>query len=249
MRRDERRVAIKMFRTLADPYRSAMVEQFAKAPPSIASLATRDPRRGRDAVTLPPSLPFAGGPLYAGAFWVTFVVWETAELGLNARRRAPAVDRRDRGSFRLLVVTLGTAFALDFACVYLFPSAAIIRAARTAFVAGLGCVAAGTALRWYAVATLGHYFTVDVATRASQPVIDAGPYRLIRHPAYAGTLLALLGFALALGNGIGLLAMLLLALAAFAYRIAVEEAALLAALGEPYARYRRRTWRLIPGLV
>jgi protein-S-isoprenylcysteine O-methyltransferase Ste14 len=36
---------------------------------------------------------------------------------------------------------------------------------------------------------------------------------------------------------------------AFAYRIAVEEAALLFALGEPYARYMRRTWRIIPLLA
>jgi hypothetical protein len=33
---------------------------------------------------------------------------------------------------------------------------------------------------------------------------------------------------------------------AFGYGIAVEEAALLSELGEPYARYMRRTSRLIP---
>ena len=36
--------------------------------------------------------------------------------------------------------------------------------------------------------------------------------------------------------------------AAYAYRISVEEAALLAALGEPYQQYVRRTRRLIPFL-
>jgi protein-S-isoprenylcysteine O-methyltransferase Ste14 len=121
--------------------------------------------------------------------------------------------------------------------------------ARTLFVVGICCVVAGTALRWYAAATLGRYFTVDVVAQASQPVVDVGPYRYIRHPAYAGLLLALIGFALALGNWAGLLAMLLLLGSAFGYRIAVEEAALLATLGEPYARYMRRTWRLIPYLI
>ena len=47
---------------------------------------------------------------------------------------------------------------------------------------------------------MGRYFTVDVASEASQPVIDVGPYRLVRHPSYAGILLALFGFALTLGN-------------------------------------------------
>jgi protein-S-isoprenylcysteine O-methyltransferase Ste14 len=117
---------------------------------------------------------------------------------------------------------------------------------RTVFAAGVCCVLAGTALRRYAVATLGRYFTVDVATEASQPVIEAGPYRLIRNPAYTGLLLSLFGFGLALGNWAGLAAMLVLPSAAFTYRIAVEEAALLSTLGDPYARYMRRTWRLIP---
>jgi protein-S-isoprenylcysteine O-methyltransferase Ste14 len=140
------------------------------------------------------------------------------------------------------------AIALDFACALLLPSAGMASAARTLFVVGICCVVAGTALRWYAVVTLGRYFTVDVVTQASQPVVDVGPYRYIRHPAYAGLLLALIGLALALGNWAGLLAMLLLPGSAFGYRIAVEEAALLSTLGEPYARYMRRTWRLIPYL-
>ena len=43
--------------------------------------------------------------------------------------------------------------------------------------------------------------------------------------------------------------MLVLPAAAFAYRIRVEEAALLSTLGESYARYMHRTWRLIPYLI
>ncbi len=62
-------------------------------------------------------------------------------------------------------------------------------------------------------------------------------------------LLALIGFGLALSNWAGLVAMVVLPGAAFGYRIAVEEEALLSTLGEPYARYMRRTWRLIPYLI
>ncbi len=195
------------------------------------------------------SLPFSGEPLYVATFWAAFVLWNGAELVLNAKQRSAPSDTRDRGSFRLLVLILGIAFSLDFAFVFLLPGAAIVSAARMAFAVGIFCVVVGTAFRWYAVATLGRYFTVNVATQASQPVIDVGPYRYIRHPAYAGSLLALIGFALALGNWAGVLAMLILPGGAFGYRIAVEEVALLSALGEPYSRYMRRTWRLIPGLL
>ncbi len=118
-----------------------------------------------------------------------------------------------------------------------------------AFGVGICCILAGTALRWYAVATLGRYFTVNVATEPSQPVIDAGPYRRVRHPAYAAMLLALLGIALALGNWPGLLVMVILPASGFAYRIGVEEAALLSTLGDAYHRYMRRTWRLIPYVI
>jgi protein-S-isoprenylcysteine O-methyltransferase Ste14 len=37
-----------------------------------------------------------------------------------------------------------------------------------------------------------------------------------------------------------------LLLVAYAYRIRTEERMLLDALGEPYAEYRRRSWRLVP---
>jgi protein-S-isoprenylcysteine O-methyltransferase Ste14 len=195
------------------------------------------------------TLAFSGAPFYVAAFWAGFVLWNGAEFILNTKRRSANSDTRDRGSFRLLAATFGIAFILDFAFTLLLPSATIASASRPMFIAGMCFVLVGTALRWYAVGTLGNYFTVEVATRASQPVIELGPYRCIRHPAYAGLLLALIGFALALGNWAGVLAMLILPGSAFGYRIAVEEAALLSELGEPYARYMRRTWRLIPGLI
>jgi protein-S-isoprenylcysteine O-methyltransferase Ste14 len=195
------------------------------------------------------SLPFGGWPLYVWVFWATFALWQLAEMALNVMPRGTSQARRhDRGSLGLVFLSLWMALWIDFASALLLPSAAI-PAARTVFWIGIGCVLVGTGLRWYAVTTLGRYFTVDVVTQASQPVIDVGPYRCIRHPSYAGLLLALVGFALSLGNWAGLLAILLLPGSAFGYRIAVEEAALLSTLGEPYGRYMRRTWRLIPYLI
>ena len=67
-------------------------------------------------------------------------------------------------------------------------------------------ILAGIAFRAYAVRTLGRYFTNDVAVSADQPVIQAGPYRLIRHPAYTGTLLSALGVGLGMTNWLSLIA-------------------------------------------
>ena len=118
----------------------------------------------------------------------------------------------------------------------------------------------GTAFRWYCVSVLGKYFTFDVATHRGQVLIEAGPYRYIRHPSYSGAqwrplavapsgaLLTLLGFGLALGNWAGLVVVLSCMGFAYAYRIPVEEAALVSALGETYKQYQKRTWRLLPYL-
>jgi protein-S-isoprenylcysteine O-methyltransferase len=194
-------------------------------------------------------LPLGGQSFYVATFWTAFVLWNGAEMFLDVTRRSEPSSARDRGSFKLLVASIAIAFALDFAFPLLLPGAAIASASRPMFILGIACVAAGSALRWYAVVILGRYFTVNVAAQAAQPLVEFGPYRCIRHPAYAGSLLALIGFALAFGNWAGVLATLIVPGSAFGYRIVVEEAALLSELGDRYARYMRRTWRLIPGLV
>ena len=79
-------------------------------------------------------------------------------------------------------------------------------------------------------------------------LVTSGPYRYVRHPGYAGSLLAALGIGVALGNLLSLAAMFLLPLVALLRRIAVEEAALEAALGERYREYARSTRRLVPGV-
>ena len=59
--------------------------------------------------------------------------------------------------------------------------------------AGLVLFAAGLSLRWYSVVYLGRLFTYDVAIAADHRVVDSGPYRYIRHPAYSGSLLTFVG--------------------------------------------------------
>ena len=109
-------------------------------------------------------------------------------------------------------------------------------------------MAAGIAFRWYSILVLGKSFTVDVATRPEQRVVESGPYRLIRHPSYTGSLLTLLGVLLCCVNWLSLLAMAI-GIAGYAYRIRVEEAALAEGLGDEYRDYMRRTRRLIPFIV
>ncbi|HEY6903143.1 MAG TPA: isoprenylcysteine carboxylmethyltransferase family protein [Candidatus Acidoferrales bacterium] len=116
------------------------------------------------------------------------------------------------------------------------------------FFAGVTLMLAGIAFRFYAMKVLGRFFTYNVAVHAGQTVVEVGPYRYIRHPSYTGALITLIGVGLALGNWASLLAILACTGIAYAYRISVEESALIAALGEPYKQYMRRTRRLVPFL-
>jgi protein-S-isoprenylcysteine O-methyltransferase Ste14 len=79
-----------------------------------------------------------------------------------------------------------------------------------------------------------------------QPVVQRGPYRLIRHPAYSGTFLTMLGVGLAMTNWASLVALLLCVFLGHIYRVRIEEKTLVRMIGEPYIEYMRRTKRFIP---
>ncbi len=114
------------------------------------------------------------------------------------------------------------------------------------FVVGIVLMVLGIALRAWSVIVLGRNFTVYVQVRDEQPVVDTGPYRLLRHPSYTGLLLVCLGIGLALGNWLALVVVVVAPTVAILVRIRVEERALLAGIGEPYRRFMATRKRLIP---
>lgn len=173
-------------------------------------------------------------------------VFGASELGLSLFKRSRGTRQNaDRGSLALIWAVILATLVLCW-----FIRAALPQAnwpiLQSLYPFGVGVFAAGLLLRWYAIVYLGRWFTVDVAIAADHPVIDSGPYRLIRHPSYTGVLLAFLGYGLCLGNWLACLLLVSVATAVFLWRIAIEEKALLAALGAAYADYMRRTKRLIP---
>jgi protein-S-isoprenylcysteine O-methyltransferase Ste14 len=128
------------------------------------------------------------------------------------------------------------------------PGAAFTSGRRPLFYLGLALMVIGMAFRWYAIRVLGRSFTYTVATRPDQTVVQAGPYRWIRHPSYTGALLTILGVLICMTNPLGFLG-LIPPLAGYAYRIRIEERTLVQNLGEPYRAYMKRTKRLIPFVV
>ena len=111
--------------------------------------------------------------------------------------------------------------------------------------AGLVLYVLGQALRGWAISTLGDWFQGALVVQEGQHVVESGPYRLIRHPAYAGGILRAAGLGLVLDNWLSFALLVAGMIALVAVRIRREEGILRAGLA-PYGEYENRTARFIP---
>jgi protein-S-isoprenylcysteine O-methyltransferase Ste14 len=192
---------------------------------------------------------FVEQPALLAVWLVCLLIWRVMESTvdiLSLKRLRAGAARRDRGSYFLILGLSVVGILVGLLVAFKVPATAITSARPVLFWLGIGILCAGIALRLYAIITLGAFFTTAVAVASEQTVIESGPYRLIRHPAYSGFLLILLGLGLSLTNWLSLLLILGCPLPGIMYRIAVEERALQAQLGQPYQEYMRHTKRLIP---
>ena len=186
----------------------------------------------------------------AATFLVACLIWLIPEaLGMFGQRamvaRTEAVVQ-DRGSLGILIGLQWTGIALCLAFGWIFQRAAIRWQPVAIFRLGILLMLLGVALRWHAIRTLGRYFTRDVAVSTNQHVVRRGPYRFVRHPAYSGTFLTMLGVGLAMTNWASLLTLGICVTLGHLYRVRVEEEALTRAIGQPYIEYMRHTKRFIP---
>lgn len=110
---------------------------------------------------------------------------------------------------------------------------------------GLALAALGIALRGWANRVLGRFYTRTLRVTADQPVVRDGPYRLIRHPGYLGSILMWVGAGLAASNWLAVGLAIVVMLSVYIYRIQAEEEMLVSASAE-YKSYRSQTWKLIP---
>jgi protein-S-isoprenylcysteine O-methyltransferase Ste14 len=193
---------------------------------------------------------YATNGIAAGLYGMTIIVWLVSEFVIGVRQipRGRGDLRQDRWSGPALIGGVLVAIFAGGRLAVGVPGATITTGRPAVFTLGVAVALAGVAFRQYAVATLGQFFTTRVMTQPGQTVVEAGPYRYLRHPSYSGMLLTILGVLLCSTNWLSL-ACFVLALPGTAYRIKVEEGALIQALGEPYREYMRRRPRLVPFLV
>ena len=97
-------------------------------------------------------------------------------------------------------------------------------------------------------AYLGRNWSVEVTIKNQHELVRSGPYAVVRHPIYAGMLLALIGTALMIGNWRALIGLALI-VAAVLRKLTIEERFMAEQFGEAYSRYRAEVPALIPFLV
>lgn len=113
---------------------------------------------------------------------------------------------------------------------------------------GFSLIALGYAFAAWAVAE-NRFFSsmVRIQTERGHAVCDSGPYRLVRHPGYAGNMLALFGIVLALSS-LWTLIPTLVALTITVIRTSLEDQTLQEEL-PGYRNYAQRVrYRLLPGI-
>ncbi len=182
-------------------------------------------------------------PIATALFGATVLGWWVSELRIMVRNRGGTGENLDRGS-RVWVVALvagGTAAAFGLAWHGLGRIDGWLPV-----VVGLPLALCGIALRAWAVATLGSFFTTAVEVQRDHRLIEDGPYRRLRHPSYTGTLLTVVGVTLALGSWLGCVVGTSLAVTGLVQRVLVEERALSLRLGTSWKTFAGSRKRLIP---
>ena len=182
-------------------------------------------------------------PVYFRAAWTAMgLVWALAAVSAKRTVRAePAGSRTGH------ILVLAIAFALLFSPgLRIGPLAwRLVPSSAAAAVLGLGLTIGGIVVAIWARVYLGGNWSAIVAIKQGHTLIRTGPYAVVRHPIYAGLLLAMLGTAIGEGE-IGCFYAAILALAAWLAKARREDSFLLQQFGAAYLTYQSQVKALIP---
>jgi protein-S-isoprenylcysteine O-methyltransferase Ste14 len=106
----------------------------------------------------------------------------------------------------------------------------------------------GISFTWWARIHLGRFWSNAITQKEDHRIVDTGPYGLVRHPIYAGLILAILATGAAVATWSSLIGALLISFGQW-QKARMEEGFLTAELGpEAYGPYCRRVPMIVPFL-
>ena len=104
---------------------------------------------------------------------------------------------------------------------------------RPWLLAGLSCYVVSKAVKWWAILTLGPFWTFRVVVIPNATLVARGPYRFVRHPNYVAVIGELISVAVMTGAAVsGPLAVVLFGML-ISQRISVEDEALASSARHP----------------
>jgi len=155
-------------------------------------------------------------------------------------------EKSDRGSTTLISVAMTAAFIL-------IPLSPLIHNTQFAnfWLPWLGFVGAmlgvsGLILRYFALTTLGRFFTRTLRETKKHQLVTTGIYQYIRHPGYLSDILIFLGAGFLTQNFLVMGIIAISFAAAYSYRIKTEEKMLKEIFPHEYAKYQKTSKRLVP---
>ena len=181
------------------------------------------------------------------AVLIAWAIW-LASWTLAMGRSEPTVSRPTPGAERLYTVVVNAGFVLLVASAFRALGPRLWSQPGSAAWALVGLAIAGFGFCWWARLHLGRTWSWSVTLKQSHPIVDTGPYGLVRHPIYAGVIVAAAATA-AIEARAAALAGLALMVAGLSIKARLEERFLTAELGAvAYGAYAARTGMLLPKL-
>ena len=169
---------------------------------------------------------------------LVYLLWIIFESRISIKEKDKGNKTSDHGTLEFYAISQACTFlsALWVKTVWLSPN----------FIHFLGVLIflSGIFIRYWAITTLGNYYSHIVRKVHDHIIIETGPYKLIRHPAYLGMIIGHLGIVLYFFNLITLLIFIFAFIPAVILRIFVEEKTLFKIGG--YSNYAENRKRLIP---
>jgi methyltransferase len=121
--------------------------------------------------------------------WLLLETWRSHRHE-RALRAAGAIEPVDDVHTWMRVVYPGTFLAMTAEGVLAPP------ACTTLVAIGIGVFVAAKLLKWWAILTLGRFWSFHVLVLPGAPLVATGPYRWVRHPNYVAVMGEIAGVAL-----------------------------------------------------
>lgn len=179
-------------------------------------------------------------------FLGVLVVYWVRRVQFWAPRAGGKVVHEEKNDISFWFIVLGMAGAFYLPPVEYLSSNGLLARNIWMQMVGLLIVILGVALFIRSRRALGKFYSGHVSVVEGQPLVMQGPYRVIRHPAYAGYLLIALGLSIGYSSVAGWIAILGLLFPSVVYRIQIEDGLLAEHFGGKFNSYEKKTKRLIP---